>query len=76
MIQEVTIKATKCICNLCHYEWVSISGRLPACCANQECRIREWNGVKKKRKPAPKPRPKIELPKPNRKRWVEEETDF
>ena len=73
MIQEVSIKATNCICNICHYQWVSIAATLPDTCRNRDCRSREWNGKKKRVRKA---KTRIELPKPTKVRWVEEETEF
>ena len=74
ILGDVMVPGKSLQCDACKYIFVSIANRLPECCPNRDCRSREWNGVKKKRKPAPKP--KIELPKPRRTKWVEEDTDF
>ena len=71
ILGEVQVSGKLLECDLCHYRWVSIAAQLPTHCQNRECRSREWNGVKKRVRPT-----RIELPKPTKVKWVEEETDF
>ena len=78
MIKEVTIKAIECTCEAllksgkpCGYRWISTAVNLPESCRNPECRSREWNGKKQRIRPT-----RIELPKPAKLKWAEEETDF
>jgi hypothetical protein len=47
MIAKVKIDATRCECDVCHYEWVSVSVKPPQFCQNRACRSREWNGKSK-----------------------------
>ena len=77
ILGDVMVPGKSLQCDVCLLKWVSIvASKLPDACPNRDCRSREWNGVKKKRKPATKPQTKIVLPKPNRTRWVDEDTDF
>jgi hypothetical protein len=42
------VPSQRCQCEVCGHEWVFPGmGSPPRWCANQECRSREWNGVKK-----------------------------
>ena len=72
ILGDVLVPGKSLRCDQCQYSWVSIANELPIYCPNRDCRSREWNGKKKKRKPARQP--KIELPKPTKVRWVEEDT--
>lgn len=66
ILRDVLLPGKELRCNVCSWEWVSISRDLPDFCANRECRSREWNGKKKKRKP--RRAPAIEIPKPRKPR--------
>ena len=74
ILGDVMVPGKHLKCDVCAYKWYSISARLPDCCANPDCRSREWNGKKQKRRP--RRLPSVALPKPTKTRWVEEETDF
>ena len=74
ILGDVLVPGKSLQCDACGFPWVSIASRLPDCCPNRDCRSREWNGKKKKRKPAPNP--KIVLPKPNRIRTEEIDSEF
>lgn len=74
ILADVQLLAKHYQCDLCGWDWYSIWTRKPECCPNRDCRSREWDGKKQKRRPTKKPR--IILPKPNKTRWVEEDTDF
>ncbi len=73
MIEDVMLPGKHCRCEICTYEWNTIALEPPKCCANLECRSREWNGKKIKRQP--QPTVKIELPKPRRSRLYGYATD-
>ncbi len=45
-VEAVEVEATKCSCEACGHEWITLCdpSRLPAICPN--CRSRQWNGKK------------------------------
>lgn len=73
MIQNVTIPARYCVCDLCAYDWHSISRTIPTHCQNRECRSREWNGVKEKK--IPERKPVVLLPKAHKVRGGNDDAD-
>jgi hypothetical protein len=46
MMEEVTIRAKHCRCEVCGHLWYSIAKKKPEACPNRKCRSREWNGAK------------------------------
>jgi hypothetical protein len=73
ILGDVRVPGKHLQCDLCKWRWISTASELPENCPNRDCRSREWNGKKKRTR---KPKVVIELPKPKRVKWVEEETDF
>lgn len=74
MIQDVTIPARYCVCDLCGYDWHSIAFLPPTHCQNRDCRSREWNGKKPNR--VPEKKAVVILPKPVKVRNIDEVEDF
>ena len=74
ILGDVMVPGKHLKCDVCLLPWVSIASELPKFCPNRDCRSRQWNGKKQKRKPARLP--SVELPKPQRIRTVDEDTDF
>ena len=73
VLRDVMVAGKELRCDACLFTWISINKALPDCCPNRECRSREWNGKKKRVR---KPKTRIELPKPTRVKWTEDEADF
>ena len=74
ILRDVMVPGKELQCEVCMAPpWISIARELPECCPNRECRSREWNGKKKRVR---KPKTRIELPKPTRVKWTEDDTEF
>ena len=73
ILRDVMVPGKELQCDACKNIWISISRALPDCCPNRECRSREWNGKKKRVRKA---RTRIELPKPTKIKWTEEDNEF
>jgi hypothetical protein len=67
MIHFLKMLVRHCACDLCSYEWNSLSKSDPPICPS--CRSREWNGTKKIGRPSmPRDTSRKSLPKPKRVR--------
>ena len=73
ILGDVQVAGKHLECEKCHYRWISIAATLPDICRNLDCRSREWNGKKKRVR---KPKTRIELPKPTKIKWKEEDDGF
>jgi DNA-directed RNA polymerase subunit RPC12/RpoP len=68
MIASIRIAASRCTCELCGWEWISIAQAVPPI-ACPHCKCRVWNGPKRNgRPPVPRDTSHIGLPKPHRVR--------
>ena len=75
--ERVQATVWRCVCEVqgCQRNgspWLSLADRPPKVCPT--CRSREWDGKKRKRLPSRGPR--VELPKPQKIRRNDDDTEF